>query len=37
MRKDPEHVLEMIASILQSIWNHEGLVGIGFPVPCRRK
>lgn len=28
--KDPEHVLEMIASILQS-WKHEGPIGIGFP------
>ncbi|MGA0379473.1 MAG: ROK family protein, partial [Candidatus Poseidoniaceae archaeon] len=28
--KDPDHVLEMVISILRS-WNHGGPIGIGFP------
>ena len=28
--KEPEHVLKMITSILES-WNHDGPIGIGFP------
>jgi len=28
--KDPDHVLEMVTSILRS-WNHGGPIGIGFP------